>query len=727
MISISKVVLTIDKKEFLSYLKYNCGIALTKEQEEVVFNIDGPMAVVAVPGAGKTATLISRTANLILNHNVNPKRILGVSFSKASAMDMRNRFKKFFGNIIKDAMAFSTIHSFAYYVINNYSFRRNKKYTIIESKDSPVNRMVLLKNIYAKYNNDFINDDKLEELSSFIGYLKNIMVSFENTEIYKEDFPVPNFMNIYSEYELYKRKNNLLDYDDMLVKCYQILNEDKEILNFYRNLYDYIEVDECQDTSKIQQEIIKLIAKPKFNLCIVGDDDQSIYSWRGAFSQGLLNFKGEYTKDGKIFFMQQNFRSSKQIVDASNEFIKINKKRYNKELFTENDEGNEINFINVENEYAQIDYLVNKLKEDENLNETAVLFRNNISSIPLVDRLIKENIPFYIKDSVPSFFNSWVIKDILSFFKLAFDLTDIDAFEKIYYKMKSYVRKNDLNILYNRKIKESVFRTLCNNENYFSSAYRLKSFEEKFIKLSSLSGDEAINFIRYELNYEEYMMDYCEKFKYNMDNIQTILSILTMVLSSCPSLQDVEDKLNFLKDKMEISKLKGKFNVVTLSTMHSSKGLEFDTVYIIDLIEDIFPSPDSVNKSNKGDKASLEEETRLMYVAITRARKNLYLINPLKKNNRKCIPSQFVQKLYNIVNKEKPSSNLSNNLVNNDANFNKIPLEEGTLIQHKSFGIGEILTIHEDIITINFGNGLIKNLSYNLCCSKNLICTYECE
>lgn len=721
MISISKVVLTIDKKEFLSYLKYNCGITLTKEQEEVVFNIDGPIAVVAVPGAGKTATLISRTANLILNHNINSKRILGVSFSKASAMDMRDRFKKFFGNIIKDAVAFSTIHSFAYYVINNYSFRRNKKYTIIESKDSPVNRMILLKNIYAKYNNDFINDDKLEELSSFIGYLKNIMVSFNNTEIYKEDFPVPNFMNIYREYELYKRKNNLLDYDDMLVKCYQILNEDKEILNFYRNLYDYIEVDECQDTSKIQQEIIKLIAKPKFNLCIVGDDDQSIYSWRGAFSQGLLNFKGEYTKDGKIFFMQQNFRSSKQIVAAANEFIKINKKRYNKELFTKNDYGDEINFINAENEYAQIDYLVNKLKEDENLKETAILFRNNISSIPLVDRLIKENIPFYIKDSVPSFFNSWVIKDILSFFKLAFDLTDIDAFEKIYYKMKSYVRKDDLNILYNRKIKESVFRTLCSNENYFSSAYRLKSFEEKFIKLSSLSGDEAISFIRYELNYEEYMMDYCEKFKYNMDNIQTILSILTMVLSSCPSLQDVENKLNFLKDKMEISKLKGKFNGVTLSTMHSSKGLEFDTVYIIDLIEDIFPSPDSVNKSNKGDKASLEEETRLMYVAITRARKNLYLISPLKKNNRKCIPSQFVQKLYNIVNKEKVSSNLPNN----DANFHKIPLEEGTLIQHKSFGIGKILTVNEDILTINFGNGLIKNLSYNLCCSKNLI--YTCE
>ncbi|WP_051541920.1 ATP-dependent helicase [Clostridium lundense] len=714
-------MLKINKSDFLSYLKYNCNINLTKEQEEVVFNISGPMAVVAVPGAGKTATLISRTANLILNHNVNPKRILGVSFSKASAMDMRNRFKNFFGTIIKDTVPFSTIHSFAYYVINNYSFRRNAKYTIIESKNSPVNRVVLLKNIYTKYNNDFINDDKLEELSSFIGYLKNIMVSFENTEIYKEAFPVPNFMSIYKEYELYKKKNNLLDYDDMLVKCYKILNEDSEILNFYRNLYDYIEVDECQDTSKIQQEIIKLIVKPKFNLCIVGDDDQSIYSWRGAFSQGLLNFKREYHKDGKIFFMQQNFRSSKQIVSTANEFIKMNKKRYNKELFTENENGNEINFINVENEYAQIDFLVKKLKEDENLKETAILFRNNISSIPLVDRLVKENIPFYIKDSVPSFFNSWVIKDILSFLQLSFDLTDIDAFERIYYKMKSYVKKDDLNILYNRKIKESIFKTLSSNENYFSSSYRLKSFEEKFLKLSSLSGDEAINFIRYELNYEEYMMDYCEKFKYNMDNIQTILGILTMVLSSYTSLQDVENKLNILKEEMEMSKSKGKFNGVTLSTMHSSKGLEFDTVYIIDLIEDILPSPDSIEKSNKGDKTCLEEETRLMYVAITRGRKNLYLINPLKKNNKKCTPSQFVQKLYNIVNKDKLSSNLSNNLINDNNSFHKIPLEEGTLIQHKSFGIGKILTINEDILTISFGNGLIKNLSYTLCCSKNLI------
>ncbi|KAJ49399.1 DNA helicase-2/ATP-dependent DNA helicase PcrA [Clostridium tetanomorphum] len=716
-------MLKINKSDFLSYLKYNCNINLTKEQEEIVFNVYGPMAVVAVPGAGKTATLISRTANLILNQNVNPKRILGLSFSKASAIDMRNRFKSFFGNIIKDTVPFSTIHSFAYYVINNYSFRRNKKYTIIESKDSPVNRIVLLKNIYTKYNNDFINDDKLEELSSFIGYLKNIMVSFENTEIYKEDFPVPNFINIYREYELYKKKNNLLDYDDMLVKCYKILHKDKEILNFYRNLYDYIEVDECQDTSKIQQEIIKLIAKPKFNLCIVGDDDQSIYSWRGAFSQGLLNFKSQYHKDGKIFFMQQNFRSSKQIVNAANEFIKINKKRYSKELFTKNEEGNEINFINVENEYAQIDFLVHKLKQEKDLKETAILFRNNISSITLVDRLIKENISFYIKDSVPSFFNSWVIKDILSFFKLAFDLTDIDAFERIYYKMKSYVKKDDLSILYNRKIKESIFKTLCNNENYFSSSYRLKSFEEKFLKLSCLYGDEAIDFIRYELNYEEYMIDYCEKFKYNMDNIQTILFILTMVLSSCTSLQDIENKLTLLKEEMEMSKSKGKFSGVTLSTMHSSKGLEFDTVYIIDLIEDILPSPDSIDKANKGDKTSLEEETRLMYVAITRGRKNLYLINPLKKNNKKCTPSQFVQKLYNIINKGRSFSILSNNLVKNTTVLNRIPLKVGTLIQHKSFGTGKILTIDEDILTINFGNGLVKNLSYNLCCSKNLINT----
>lgn len=709
---------TIYKEKFLSYLRNNCNINLTNEQSEVVFNISGPMTVVAVPGSGKTTTLICRTANLILNHNVDPKKILGLSFSKASAMDMRSRFDNLFGNIVKNKVAFSTIHSFAYYVINNYSRRHNIKYTIIESKNSPVNPTILLKNIYKKYNNDFISDDKLEELSSFIGYLKNIMVSFENTEIYKNNFPVPNFMQIYKEYELFKRKNNLLDYDDMLVKCYKILNEDIVILDFYRNLYDYIEVDECQDTSKIQQEIIKLISAPKFNLCIVGDDDQSIYSWRGAFSDGLLNFKKEYHKDGKLFFIQQNFRSDKNIVITANEFIKSNKKRYNKELFTENEEGNKIKFINTKDEYDQINFLVKNLKEKSNLRETTILYRNNISSIPIVDRLIQENIPFYIKDSVPSFFNSWVVKDILSFFELAFDLTNIDAFEKIYYKMKSYVKKDDLNILYTRKIKESVFRTLYNNQGYSSANYRLKSFEEKFMKLSSLSGYKAINFIRYELNYEDYMMDYCDKFKFNINNVQTILSILAMVLSSCPTLEDIEGKLIYLKDEMEKSKYKGKFNGVTLSTMHSCKGLEFDTVYIIDLIEDIIPSPESLDKSKKDDYSDFEEETRLMYVAITRARKNLYLINTLTRNNKKCTPSIFVEKLYKISHKD---SSYRNTMVENESFIQSISLKEGTIIEHNSFGIGKILSINKDIITISFENGLIKNLSYNLCINKGLL------
>lgn len=712
------MVFTIYKENFLSYLKDNCNINLTKEQSEVVFSVNGPMAVVAVPGSGKTTTLICRTANLILNHNVNPRKILGLSFSKASAMDMRSRFNNLFGNIVKDKVAFSTIHSFAYYVINNYSCRHNIKYTIIESKNSPVNPSILLKNIYKKYNKDFITDDKLEELSSFIGYLKNIMVSFEDTEIYKNDFPVPNFMQIYKEYEVFKIKNNLLDFDDMLVKCYEILNKDKSILNFYRNLYDYIEVDECQDTSKIQQEIIKLISIPKFNLCIVGDDDQSIYSWRGAFPNGLLNFKKEYHKNGKVFFIQQNFRSNKNIVTTANKFIKSNKKRYNKELFTENEEGNKIKFINTKDDYDQIDFLVKKLKEENNLKEVIILYRNNISSIPIVDRLLQENIPFYIKDSVPSFFNSWVVKDILSFFQLAFDLTDIDAFERIYYKMKSYVKKDDLNILHTRKIKESVFRTLYNNQTYSSSNYRLKSFEDKFMKLSSLSGDEAIHFIRYELNYENYMINYCDKFKFNIDNIQTILSMLAMILSSCPTLQDVESKLIYLKEEMEKSKFKGKVNGVMLSSMHSCKGLEFDTVYIIDLIENIFPSPDSLDKTNKNDSSSLEEETRLMYVAITRARENLYLINPLRKNNKKCSPSMFLEKLYKISYNGKP---YKNNNIKTKETIHSVSLEEGTIIEHNSFGIGKILNINKDILTISFENGPIKTLSYNLCISNGLL------
>ncbi|WP_125151979.1 ATP-dependent helicase [Clostridium rectalis] len=708
----------INNEEFLYYLKDKCNINLTKEQQNVVFNIEGPMAVIAVPGAGKTVTLISRTANLILNEGVNPRKILAVSFSRASAIDMKDRFNKYFSKIIKEKVIFSTIHSFAYGVLRNYSKKERINYTIIEDKSISLNKNHIIRSLYKKYNNEYITEDKLEELTSFIGYLKNIMVNIKDIENYRERFPVPNFEGIYKEYELIKNTNNLVDYDDMLVKCYNILKYDKNSLNYYRNLFDYIEVDESQDTSKIQHEIIKLISSPKFNVCIVGDDDQSIYSWRGAFSESLLNFKKEYHEEGKILFMQKNFRSTQNIVQAANVFIKHNKKRYKKELCTDNKKGDNIRFVNVLDENKQIDFIIDSLKAQSNLSSSAVLFRNNLSSVLLIHRLIKEQISFYIKDSVSVFFGSWVLKDILNFCDLACNLKNLQAFKSIFYKMRSFIKREDLDKI-GKNIESSVFAELYNRSEFLNISYRLKRFEEKFIKLGTLKPCNVVEYIENELNYKEYIKDYCKKFNYNIDNIENILYIIHELIKNLDSVCDIVHEIEYIKHKVEQANFKASKNCLMLSTIHSSKGLEFNNVYMIDLVEKILPSPESMEKLRDGDFSALEEETRLMYVGITRAKRNLYLISPKSINNKNYNVSKFVVRLKNTV--DSLANYKEKDLEKNSIYIN---LKKGLIINHSVFGVGKVKEQNKDIITIDFRDKGEKKLSLKIC-EKNKFISLE--
>jgi len=252
----------------------------------------------------------------------------------------------------------------------------------------------------------------------------------DEKEINKYRFQIDNFISIYKEYEEYKKQNNYIDYDDMLVKALKILGEDPDILHYYRNKYTHILLDEGQDTSKIQYEIIKLLAKPLNNIFLVGDDDQSIYQFRAAFPEELLNFAKNYP-NAKVMFMEENFRSSKDIVDLSSKFIENNKIRYNKKIFTNNPEHKPVAIIRLKDDNEQIQYLIRQLKSIDNLSETAILYRNNISAIRLVECFDREGIPFYIRDFKKNFFSHWVVQDIFAFLDLAHNDTDIEALRRI--------------------------------------------------------------------------------------------------------------------------------------------------------------------------------------------------------------------------------------------------------------------------------------------------------
>lgn len=605
-------------------------------------HINGPALVLAVPGAGKTTVLIHRTANLILNQNVPSERILSITFSRASARDMKERFLKLYKNFNPNQVHFSTIHSFAYGLVKEYFYRYNIKYGLIEGEKSPLNKNRLLRKIYFDINNEYLTEERFENVANTIGYIKNMLLDIDEY-LKLNNVEINNFREIFVSYENFKRKNHLIDFDDMLTLSLQILKEDRYLLNKYRNKYDYIQVDEGQDTSKVQIEIIRTIAAPRNNVFVVADDDQSIYGFRGAFPRALLNFNKMYPS-GKIFYMEENFRSSKNIVSVCNKFIKQNTLRYNKNLFTANKNIRPITIVKVENMLDQYDYLVQEIKEHEDYKNTAILYRNNISAIGLIEFFERNSIPFYIRDSKIHFFNHWVVDDILSFLRLAHDDKDMETLEKIYFKMKGYIYKKYINYIKTLDCNISVFDRLMEYP-YLEDEYKsqIRELKYDFKKLSNLRPYEAISFIEKNLKYEKYLRENSLKFGYTFDSLKTILYFLKIISSRTNNVYEFVGRLKYLDYLTQQSKESSKG--VTLSTVHSSKGLEYKNVYIIDLIDGEFPAANSVEAFEKGNIEALEEERRLFYVGMTRAKEVLDLITICNKNEKRVENSRFVKEL----------------------------------------------------------------------------------
>ncbi|WP_186431232.1 ATP-dependent helicase [Clostridium sp. BSD9I1] len=704
----------ISQDKFLQVIK-SLDINLTTSQMKAVTTINGPLAFIAVPGAGKTLTAITRIANMILCHDILSENILAITFSKASAQDMRKKFYDRFGNVVVDKVHFSTIHSFAYSVVMHYSKLINKNFILIEG-NSTINKGMILTDLYRKYNYEHLSEDKLEELSSYISYIKNSMLRYK--DLLKEDediFPIPHFLDVYKNYHDIMVANNYLDFDDMLTYCLVILEKNTELLNRYRSKYKYILVDEAQDTSKVQYEIIKLLAAPLNNLCLLGDDDQVLYSWRAAFPEVLLNFKKNYPS-GDIVFAEQNFRSTKCIVSAANEFIKQNKNRYSKNMITENTQGSNIKLITLTSIDEQSQYIINHLKKERDYKNTAVLFRNNISALPLVDLFNENNIPFYIKDVVPHFFNHWITKDILRFLEFSERPFDYSIFKDIYYKMGTYLTKQDIQKLYSEiDNKTSIFQIL--NTKYPDKGFI--DFHIKFDILKNKKTFDAFSYIENELGYKDYLNKYAKDFKYSMDNINTILTTLKALTSNTENITEFKKKLNDLE--LTMRKAKCVTEGVTLATFHSSKGCEWDTVFIIDMIKNIFPTITSIKKAVEDDDfTELEEERRLCYVAVTRGKKQVYLIHPKGSSSAFF---DFFQKYNNKKLEESRKKDQEIQKIKQDKEF-KIALDSLTIgkkITHKQFGEGEIINLKAPNMEIRFSSNITKNLSIEICLKNGLI------
>ncbi|MFL8887954.1 ATP-dependent helicase [Helcococcus kunzii] len=605
----------------------------SNSQLEAINHKEGPALVLAVPGSGKTTVLLARIHNLIKN-GVNPNNILAMTFSKSQAIDMEKRYLDIYGT---NGVKFSTIHSFAYGIVRSFSYNSHK-IQLIESSEQ-YNKYSVVKQIFYQIRHKMMTDEQLESFFRVSSFLKNTLMDYNDyKKMYSSVFR--EFEKVYNMYENFKSQRNLIDFDDMLVEALNILQNNIEARRFLQNKFNYIQIDEGQDTSYVQLKIISLVAMPKNNLFIVADDDQSIYGFRGASSKQLLNFPANYP-DAKVYYMQDNFRSTKNIARLSNKLIKNNKQRYSKSIKSIKEDGNIIELNAAKNTRLQTEHVIEQAKKHINNNQTvAILYRNNISAINIIEKL--DDIDFYIKDGQFAFYSHQIIQDIINIYHFSKDTYDIKLFEKIFYKLNLFIRRDFIEQIKFMNQNEDVIERLKQCEgvnNFFLEKIYLLSY--LMDKLSQLDFYDAILYIINHMDYYEYLKEYARRSSSSMISIDRTIDTLINISKDVKTVKEFENKIFLLKERQKNHS--NKQQLLTLSTIHGAKGLEFDNVYIIDLVENEFPSMQA--ESADEELGVLEEERRLFYVGMTRAKQNLSLIYPKKLYTNSVEKSSFIDEI----------------------------------------------------------------------------------
>ncbi|RUT48755.1 ATP-dependent helicase [Paenibacillus anaericanus] len=728
--------------------KQEIGVDLNEIQQRAVLQTEGPVLLLASPGSGKTTTIIMRIGYLMEEKGVNASRIKAVTFSRASANDMKERFKHFFPDL--PPVDFSTIHSLAFEVVREHFWKTRTPYQIIdgnveideqemdiEDHNLPLHKKIILRDLFKSIKGENITDDQMDELTTYISFIKNKMVPEDQWSLVTCD--VPEAARILREYETFKKSGHsklLLDFDDMLTIGNDVLGRDRELLRKYQQRYDYVMTDESQDTSMVQHEMIEKLAQGHGNLCVVADDDQSIYSWRGAEPSYLLNFKQVYP-NGVILFMEQNYRSTKNIVDVSNQFIKKNKNRYMKNMFTQNAEYKPVSIVKFDHYETQSKYLVEEIRKLEDLSEVAVLFRNNSSSINLMNQFDRAGIPFYMRDSDNRFFSHWVVEDILNFMRMTFTDKRTDILEKIHTKLNGYITKVQMSILKDIDNNESVFDNLLNYVPL--QDYQIKQIEqckETFQQLQGTPPLVVIRTIRTKLGYEKALEKMCERLGFRKEYLIGILNTLEEIADTLESMEEFAKRLQHLERALKNSKAKKGQNAVTFSTFHSAKGLEFKRVYMIDLINGIIPSSEDLKRGSRDRNTELmEEAARLFYVGMTRAKSELELLLYGARDGEKVTESTFVSEVRAILDPPKlvqkstvtPQQGSSSSSIhspvrsyNPRAIRSRSQLAQGLQVKHQVFGAGRVMDMGSDIIEIQF-TSVTKRLSLQACLDVGLL------
>ena len=720
------------------------SVKLNQQQKEAVQSTKGPVLLLAVPGSGKTTVLVTRLGYMIYCKNIPPERILTVTYTVAATKDMSERFAVRFGEDMAKRLEFRTINGICAMIIQYYG-RRIGKTPFELVKDEKATTGMLIK-ICQDHGMGYPTESDLKNVRTLITYIKNMMLNEEELQKLEEESDI-RIAGIYREYCRQMREQKLMDYDDQMLYAYNILRKDPGVLAYFQNRYPYICVDEAQDTSKIQHAIIALLAAGTGNLFMVGDEDQSIYGFRAAYPEALLSFEKKHS-GAKVLLMEENFRSNAKIVEAADKFIQKNTLRHEKHMRAAREAGADIREISLKSRKAQYVYLMKAAQEcttgmagmsgseehrgraDASVTETAVLYRDNECAIPLIDLLERKNIPYRMRNADLSFFTHRTVLDVQNIIRFAMDPKDTELFMQIYYRLKLFFNKKDA-LRYAQISQEKDMEVLDaalkygNLEKYQED--NIRNLKRQMVRILNMPGDEAVNQILTYMGYQ----DYLKKMGMNANKLETVKLIGSRVESPEKLLERLEELRTIIQEKVS-----DKDCPFILSTMHASKGLEYDTVYLLDVMDGILPEKVLANPrtASKEELETYEEERRLFYVGVTRAKNQLNVFTTNK-------PSKFCsellgkrnlrenqQKEYTGIKKWGDYSPAGTYGIKGNGMYHgygtghgsqKQPgksyqeladaLGEGMIVKHKKFGEGVVVDMEGEHIRIQFGDN-VKNM-----------------
>ena len=614
---------------------------LNKEQLTAAKHGEGPCMVLAGPGTGKTTVITSRVINLIKCKLVPPENILVVTFSRAAANEMKERYGRLSGNRADEKVSFGTFHSIFYKLLRQY-----KGYKLEDLIDEN-HKFNIIRNFVRRMESGFTEDE--EQVRDIIGDMEYIISTMSEAEDFKPgSCSSSQLKGIMKEYSEYKQKSGKYDYDDILFDCFHMLRKNSGILKEVRERFKYILVDEFQDINALQFEAIKLIAEPLNNIFIVGDDDQSIYGFRGAAPDILLNFERLYSGCSKIY-LKTNYRSTSNILTSALSVINTNNNRYSKDLEAVNGQGSLPVVFEAEDFEQEARIIASRIgqmiKNGREYSDFAVIYRTNLQSRSVIDAFLDCRIPFITFDGMISIYNHWIYKDIISYLKLGTGLGDTRDFIRIMNKPKRYISRDMMEKAENcgGDFIQGIIGQGSLNRLQINGVFGLKN---NLKRLGGMNPLNAVRYIRNVMGYDEYLKEYAASKGISTKGLSEIIEEIESSAGGFKSIlnymQHTEDVVEKLGQKEYTN---SGHNNVKLLTMHKAKGLEFETIFICGTVEGLTP----YIKDDSALRTDPEEERRLFYVAMTRAKRELYIAVPKRRYGKAVRPSRFIEEFQKSI------------------------------------------------------------------------------